>query len=251
MTMFAAGSLPPNEVKSLLDKEFAAWQPSGAPAQNQTLPEPANKGLRVLIVDRPGSVQTVIRFVFPGVPYGNPNRLALQALGTVLGGTFTSRLNANLREDKGYTYGASAREIFDPALGYLSAASSVRADVTGASLREFLTEFEKLRTGDVQEAEALKARLSVRTDTISAMESLGGLIGVAQSLYVRGGTMADLTHDLASMGSLNAASLNPLANGAINLEKAVLVLVGDKEQILKQMEGLKLPKPEVVPGLGG
>jgi zinc protease len=251
MTLFGGGSLPPEEVKRLLDKEFAGWQPSGAPAKNQPTPEPANKAFRVLIVDRPGSVQTVIRFVFPGVAYSSPNRLGLDALGTVLGGTFTSRLMANLREDKGYTYGASARAVFDPGVGYLLAASPVRADVTGASLSEFLKEFEKLRGGDVQDVEALKARLSIRTGTISSMESLGGLIGTAESLYLRGRTMADLSRDLASMGTLNAAAINPLARAALNLDKAVVILVGDKEQILKQLEGQKLPKPEVVPGLGG
>ncbi len=248
-TFFGAGSLPVAQVKALLDKQFAQWQPSGGPLATPPMTPPANQGLRVVIVDRPDAAQTVIRFVFPGVPYSDPNRLALSGLSTILGGTFTSRLNANLREDKGFTYGAGTRLASDPAVGYLTAVSPVRADVTGASLKEFLSEFKKIRTGDIQEAEALKARTSLRTDVITSAGSLGGLVGLAELLFLNGQSFAEYTAEARKLASLSAAQMNPLANNAIQLERAVLVLVGDKTQILKQIEGLGLAKPEIVSGL--
>lgn len=246
MTLFVAGSLPLDQVKAMLDKEFDSWQPSGAAAKTLTFPAAANKSFRVVIVDKPQAVQTVIRFVFPGEPYASPKRVALEAITTLLGGTFTSRLNNNLRESKGYTYGAGAGSVFEPGLGYMTAGSSVRSDVTGASIQEFLNEFARLRTGDIQEPEAAKARASMRTETIASLESLGGMIGTLESLYTHGQTMDDLARELRGYSDLTATTLNPIAKQSVSLDSAVLVLVGDKDLILKQIAGLKLPKPEIL-----
>ncbi|HVT12482.1 MAG TPA: pitrilysin family protein [Fimbriimonadaceae bacterium] len=249
-TIFAAGNLPIEQVKASLEKQLGSWKAPAVPVPaSPAFPAVSHNGLRVVIVDKPEAVQTVIRFVFPGVPYGNPDRIDLDALSTLLGGTFTSRLNANLREAKGYTYGAGAHSVFEPSLGYMAAASAVRADVTGASLHEFLSEFSRLRTGDVQEVEAVKARASMRTDIISSIGTLGGLVGTAESLYENGATMADLSRDLESLAGLTAAKLNPFAKQAAPLDNAVLVLVGDKDLILKQIADLHLPEPVFVPGI--
>ncbi|MFI5384486.1 MAG: M16 family metallopeptidase [Fimbriimonadales bacterium] len=250
-TLFAAGSLPLDRVKTDLERQFGEWKATAGtkPLPAIRYPAPASKGLRVVIVDKPAAVQTVIRFIFPGVPYGNPNRIALEGLGAVLGGTFTSRLNANLREAKGYTYGAGARYEFERALGYMNAGASVRSNATGASLREFLFEFARLRTGDVKDSEVIKARASMRTESIAAMSSLGGLIGTAEELFLNNRSMGDLTRELKSISGLTAAAINPLARQAVPPDRGVLVLVGDKNLILKQLAGLKLPKPEIVPGL--
>ncbi|HTQ11925.1 MAG TPA: pitrilysin family protein, partial [Fimbriimonadaceae bacterium] len=249
--LFVAGSLPAEVVQKDLDREFGAWAPStGVPPLAEPKAEArAVKGPRFVIVDRPQAVQTVIRFIFPGVPYGNPDRIALEGLATVLGGTFTSRLNADLREDKGYTYGAGSHDVFEPQVGYMTAESSVRANVTGLSLQEFLSQFARLRTGDIGTAEAVKARQSMRTDQILALESLSGLIASAQQLFENGRSFQDLTQDLATMSTLGAARLNVLAKSAAPLDKAVIVLIGDKDLILAQIAGLKLPKPEIVPGM--
>jgi zinc protease len=249
-TLFVSGSLPLDQVKASLERQFGGWHAAeGKPVAAVPVPPPANRALRVLIVDKPQAVQTVIRFVFPGEPYASPNRVAIEAISTLLGGTFTSRLNANLREAKGYTYGASARSVFENALGYVTAASSVRADVTGASVQEFLNEFANLRTGDIKDEEALKARASMRTDTIASLESVGGLVGTLEALHVHGQTMDDLARELLSYSEITAAKLNPLAKQSVSLDNAVLVLVGDKDLILKQIAGLKLPKPDIVSGM--
>jgi len=249
--IFVAGSLPLEQVQKDIEQQFGAWQasPAAKPIPTPLVKPPANKTLRVVIVDRPQAVQTVIRFIFPGVPYHDPNRIALDGLTTVLGGTFTSRLNADLREDKGYTYGAGSTYSFGPEVGFMTAESSVRADVTGPSLQEFLTQFGRLRTGDVARGEALKARESMRTNAILAVQSLGGLIGIAEELYENGRTLDGFGQDLKSISSLDAGQINAIAKSAVPLDDAVIVLIGDKDLILKQIAGLKLPKPEVVQGM--
>jgi predicted Zn-dependent peptidase len=191
-------------------------------------------------------VQTVVRFVMPAPPYSSPTREALSSLNTILGGSFTSRLNQNLREAKGYAYGAGSGFNFGPTLGYLTATSAVRADVTGPSVTEFLTEFKKLRAGDVTAGEAGKAASTRRAEIVSAIGTLPGLLSVAESYELYNRPFTDLAKDLQTLGRLRAPDLNAVASGAIPLEKGLLVLVGDKSVIMKQLEGLDLPTPTVV-----
>ena len=246
-TIFVAGSLPATQVKASLEKTLGAWhEAKSAAAEKQIYAPPANQSLRVVIVDKPGAVQTVVRFTFPATDANDPNRLKLNALSVILGGSFTSRLNQNLREDKGYTYGAGSRFNLSPGIGYLTASADVRADVTGASIKEFLKEFAKIRTGDITDAETSKADSTLRTETIQSLTGLQGLIGKAMSLSLVGRPFASISSDLSELESIKASDLNSLVNASIPLEKSLLVLVGDKAQILKQLEGLGLPIPTEV-----
>ncbi len=248
-TFFAAGSLPASSVRASLEKEFGKWKPSASALPEPSFAPAANQSFRVVIVDKPDAVQTVIRFILPGSAYSDPNRLTLQALGTLFGGTFTSRLNQNLREDKGYTYGAGSSFIFEKPLGYFVASSSVRADVTGASLKEFLSEFKKIQGGDVSEEEVLKARTSMRTDEVASLASLDGILSVAENLYINDRGLSSITDELDALSKLRADQVNALAQKSLGLGRGVLVLVGDKASILKQIEGMNLPAPVVVKGL--
>ena len=246
--IYAAGSLTPAAVKQELDRAFAGWFNQGAEAPVTAIPAPANDKLRVVIVDRPGSVQTAIRFYFPSVPYASTNRLPYRGISTILGGSFTSRLNQNLREDKGYTYGASARFSFEPSLGYLVASSDVRTDVTGKSLQEFLNEIFRIRKGDISAEEAAKASRLLRTSTIEQLANLDGILSMAVGLHRQKLSFGSVSDDLKGIDSLTAELMNRLANDSVQLEKAVIVLVGDKAEILKQYQGLGLPEPiEVKP----
>jgi predicted Zn-dependent peptidase len=246
-TLFVAGSLPAASVQASLERALGTWRAAGSEsAVDTTYAAPANQKLRVVVVDKPGAVQTVVRFTFPAVSAGDPSKMKLYALSLILGGTFTSRLNQNLREDKGYTYGAGSRFTLLPSLGYLTASADVRADVTGASVKEFLSEFAKIRKGDVTDAEASKAASSLRTETIQSLAGLQGVISKAMSLHTLGLPFSAITSELGQLEVLKANDLNSLVNSSIPLEMALLVLVGDKAQILKQLEGLGLPQAEVI-----
>jgi predicted Zn-dependent peptidase len=224
---------------------------------------PTRDQMEVLMVDRPDAVQTVIQFIMPGPNYGNDRRTQFWLLNTLLGGSFTSRLNMNLREEHGFTYGAGSAFQMRKERGHLVATSSVRADATGEALVEFLREFERLSSGDVSEEDATKARESLRTDLIQSFAALGGIIRLAFERVVNGQPMTTLIDDLRSIQSAGAAQLNDLAKSAVPLHKGVLVLVGDKKTILQEIaeiqsagsaaEGApktKLPAPVEVDTLG-
>lgn len=245
--LFVAGSLSEAAVKDQLEKTIGAWKPTGVETALPTsAPFVPSTALRVYIFDKPQAVQTVVRFQFPSTKYSDPNRLKLNALSTLFGGTFTSRLNHNLREEKGYTYGAGSRFTLDPITGTFTASSDVRADVTGPALKEFLSEINKIRGGDITDAEAVKATSTMRSETVQALQGLGGLIGTASGLYVNGLPFETLNQDLAATAAIRAADINAIVHNAIDFDHGVLVLVGDKGLILKQISGLGLPTPEVL-----
>ncbi|MBS1702750.1 MAG: insulinase family protein [Armatimonadetes bacterium] len=211
-----------------------------------TIPPIPTQKSRLIIVDRPNAVQTVINFLFPAVTDKDPDFLDLDAVRVVCGGSFTSRLNQNLREDKGYTYGAGSRLGVDPYLSWFTMVSSVRADVTGASLKEFLKEIGRLEKGDIDAVEAKKAGEIMRTDVITDFSTLGSITGVGTSGLSAGITLQDIDGKIAKLSNLSDSRLNEIARKYIQRSKAMIVLVGDKAEILKQIEGLGLPEPEIV-----
>ncbi len=245
-TIYVAGNLTETDLKAKLEATLGKWKDETKAAVNQPYGPVKNSTLRVVIVDKPKAVQTVITFMMPGTKYDDPNRPTLESLNVIFGGSFTSRLNQNLREDKGYTYGAGSRFTFNRELGYFTARSSVRTDVTGASLKEFLSEFERIRAGDVSEVEASKAAATRRNETIESLGTLGGLVGTAAGLSAMGHQFTDVASELVAMDRVKAANINALVRSALALDAGLIVLVGDRAEIEKQIAGLPLPKAEIV-----
>jgi predicted Zn-dependent peptidase len=244
--IFIAGDLTADEAKAALEKRFGAWKPAAGAAHKVAAkmpPHAANQKLKVVLVDKPEAVQTVIRFYMPGPIYKNPDRVKLELLNTILGGSFTSRLNQNLREDHGYTYGARTKYEMEPSTGYFIAAADVQAEHTGEALKEFLAEFKRARKGDISKDEAAKSRETNRNERVESFQGLGGLLSTAVELEENGLPFSTVADDLKSMTVAKEVDLNHLASSAIPLEQAVLVLVGDKKLVTDQLKGLELPAP--------
>lgn len=245
-TILIAGDITASEAKAAMEKAFGDWKPlaqAAKPSGGTDYSVVAGSKLRVALVDRPGSTQTVVRFVTPGVKYADPSRVQRRLLGTLLGGSFTSRLNQNLREDHGYTYGARSRYDMGVAAGAFSAGASVQAEVTGASIKEFMHEFNRLRAGDVSAEEAIKGRETLRNETVRGFQGLSGMLSAASTQMVNGLPFDTVSKDLDAVTKVSAEDLNTLAKSAIPIEAGVLVLVGDKQMILEQIKGLGLPEP--------
>ena len=275
-TFFVAGDLTREELQTALEKHFAVWQPGSQlsanaydwdlewdwdkeklstpkatfkPSMTLSMPERTDRKLRVVIFDQPDAVQTVIRFFIPGPTYTTPDRVRLEMLNTILGGSFTSRLNQNLREDKGYTYGARSSFNMAPSAGYLSAGADVQAEHTGAALKEFFAEFKKICGGDISPEEADKARETNRMNTVESFQGLAGLVAAAEVLDQNGLPFSTLGDDMAAMTQIDAKTLNSLASSAIPIDQALLVLVGNRALIESQIKELGLPAPEyLTPG---
>lgn len=244
---FVAGDLTAEEAKSALEKAFGGWKaPSGWSQPVPTAVEQPKAGpMRLVIVDKPGSVQTVIRFYMPGPKADDPNRVKLELLNTILGGSFTSRLNQNLREAHGFTYGARSSYAMARGVGYMTAGADVQAEVTGPALKEFMAEFARIRGGDISEAEARKTRETNRLEVVQAFQGLSGIISTAETNEELGRPFSTVGEDLSRISKVNEQELNKLAESSIPVDHAVLVLVGDLNTIQKQIKDLKLPAPEI------
>ncbi len=244
-SLLIAGDITADEARAAVEKTLGDWKASALPVHNtsEEYSVISRDHLQVAIVNRPGATQTYIRFAAPGVKYSDPSRVDRRLLGTLLGGSFTSRLNQNLRENHGYTYGARSRYEMEVAAGSLSAGASVRADATGASLSEFFKEFDRLRGGDVTDLEAGKVRETLRNDTVRGFQGLSGMLAAASTPLVNGLPFDTVTRDLDTASKRSAADLNTLARSALPIGHGVLVLVGDKQVILEQIKDLKLPAP--------
>ena len=245
-TLLVASSLPPAEVRAALEKALGDWRAAGPAPRPLPIPPTyaaGGPGLRVFLVDRPDAPQTTVRFLAPSPRFADPSRVPLRLLGTILGGSFTSRLNQNLREKHGYTYGAGARFSPGPVLGTFSAGAEITAKDTGAALKEFLKEFARLTTGDVTDAEVGKARGLVKNGAVGAFSGLSGIVGTATAYVEIGAPFETLGEDLAAMEKTNAAAVNAQAKKALPLDRAVLVLVGDKATLLPQLKEAGLPGP--------
>gem|GEM_PF-1613 len=253
-TIIISGDITKDEAIELATRHFAGWQAGTnekwASPMSFAVPAPEKSGLRVFVVDRPGAVQTVLHLRSPSVTSGDSNRVALDLLNTILGGSFTSRLNQNLREKNGYTYGARSGFALNPSLGMFTASTSVKAEQTGPALREFMGELTRIRSGDISDAEATKARETVRADMVGSFGTISGVTGLAAQMVSSRLAWDAVASDIASVGSVDATKLNLLAKQSINMDAAVLVLVGDKALVLEQIKSLvddkTIPSPTVV-----
>ena len=232
---------------SALDPLLGDWSaankvdPAGRQRLFPSVPDP--NGPRLVLVDRPGAEQTVISFMTDGPRLADPRRVQFELLNTLWGGTFTSRLNRNLREQHGYTYGAHSRFDMQPSSGCLNALTGVQAEVTGAALRELLGEIQAVRGGDIRDEELTKARALLRTELIQSCAGLNGLLAQVGWRAAGGLGFESVQQDLAALDQVTTGQLNVLAGPAIPFERGVLVLVGDKPTILKQIADLDLPRP--------
>jgi predicted Zn-dependent peptidase len=246
-TILVSGDLTQEEAKVELEKVFGSWKASGEPAKKTRatglLTAEPGTSLRVVVVDRPKAVQTVVRFYTPGYPVADAKRVQLRVLNELLGGGFTSRLNQNLREAHGYTYGAGSGYSMEPSTGWWSARASVVADKTAPSLKEFVSEFARIRKGDISEAEVGKARESLKTELVQHFQGINGVLGASADLVEAGLPFETLGNDVKAMSSVTAAELNKLAPTVLPIESGVLVLVGDKALVMDAVKEAGLPTP--------
>lgn len=155
--LVVAGDFQPKALLQKLNALPIGKAPAGkAPAFTLPAAKPAKAG--VVLVDKPGAVQSALRIGTLGLTPKDPDYAAWTVANAMLGGLFTSRLNANLREDKGYTYGAGSSFTSWAQSGYITAATDVETPHTVASVAEVLKEFARLRNEPVAADELAKAK---------------------------------------------------------------------------------------------
>lgn len=164
------GDINKKEAQKLVKKYFTNWQKGDVPSPTYETPKAPEKTF-VALVDKPSAVQSVIDITYPIVlKPGTPDVIKTRVLNQILGGGSSARLFTNLREDKGYTYGAYSSISSDELVGSFSASASVRNQVTDSAFHEFVLELNRIRTEEVTEEELNLAKSSIAGSFARSLE---------------------------------------------------------------------------------
>jgi len=229
-TLLIVGDVKMQKILKELNTLFAAWKPAAIPALNfpQT---PATTQRTIYLVDKPAAAQSEIRIGYPAASRTSPDFFALTVMNTVLGGQFTSRLNMNLREKHGYTYGARSAFTFNKQPGPFVASAAVVTAKTDSSLREFFYEIEKMRAEGMTAEELEFTKKSLTGTFARNFETPGQIAGALQNLV-----LYNLPDDYYEkyLQNINAVSLEDVrrvASRYLNTERMAVVVVGDKKTV--------------------
>ena len=174
------------------------------------------------------------------MPHDAPRRLEQELLATVLGGTFTSRLNQNLRAERGITYGVQAARVERPSVATTVVWTSVQAIHTATAVREIAAELARLAAGGVGEEELAKARSALRLAAIQSCAGLGGVVSTAVQRAVLGAGVEAVEEDLALLAAIGRADLDAAAAAFAAPERVSWVLIGDGATIEAALAELEL-----------
>jgi len=218
------------EVRRLLTARLGGWE-RGPVATLAEAAAPAAAARTVYLVDKPGAAQSVIRIGHVGVARATPDYFALQVLNTILGGAFTSRLNQNLRETHGYTYGAFSQFSTGRLAGPFVASASVVTAKTDSSLIEFLKELRRIRDEPVPDPELAKAKAYITLGLPADFETTGAAAARFRELLVYGLPLDYFAHYADRINAVTAADVQRVARQHIDPDHFDIVVVGDKSQI--------------------
>src|SRR5690606_38149775 len=235
----AAGDITLEDAKGLAQKHFGRWKGTAQPPLAPEVPELSPRK-EVILVEVPDLQQTHVSVGRPGLTHGDPQEAALDLATSVFGGMFGSRLNMNLREDKGYTYGAGAYSSTRLGPGVVGARSAVRADVTGPSVTEFFKELEGIHSRPITEQELAEAREGLLRSTPGDFETIGALAGTASSIFQRDAELDMVATHLAALEAADLAAVQAAADAFLKPELMKLILVGDPETVKSQVGPLNL-----------
>jgi zinc protease len=236
-TLIAIGDLDPEALATSV--EALLGSSTGAPPP--PLPALAGRplsGIEVHVVDRPGATQTELRVGHVGVERHHPDDIPLEVMNAILGGKFTSRINLNLRERRGYTYGAHSQFQSRLGPGPFKISTAVGTDVAGAAAEEILLEMRRIRDEPVAEEELDDTRSYLRGIFVNHLQTIEDLTGRLSTLAVY-----DLPDDyfatyLEAVDGTDRAEVQRVAREHLHPHRLVIVAVGPAAQLVPQLQSL-------------
>ncbi len=240
-----AGDVTEAQARALAEKYFGGWKGEGFTAAVPAAP--AAPSPAVYVSDRPGSPQTALLAVGVGTSRSTPDFVPLTVMNTVFGGLFSSRLNMNLREKHGYTYGARSVFDFRRGAGYFWAGGSIRTDVTGPATQEIFSELNRMKDTEVSADELKLAKDNYAQSLVGRFQTMDQLAGTFGALHVYG-LPADYYEKLPpAIDAVSAADVHRMAQKYIDPAHMFVVAVGDRAKIEPEMQKLNVGAVQVVP----
>ena len=239
-SIVAVGNLSKKDMVETLDfigqwqgnaYEFADY--SDFPQYNQN---------QIFLIDSPEAVQSVVYIVDRSLPFdATGNHFKSRLMNFPLGGAFNSRINLNLREDKGFTYGANSGFVGGKTLGWFEVSTDLTAANTGEGIKEILGEIERYRSEGVEKAEIDFMRNAFTLSDALEFETPTSKARFLRQLLSYGLEKGYREAQLDIINNIDKESIDALAKQYLNIDKMQIIVVGDKAKILPQLNALSMP----------
>jgi predicted Zn-dependent peptidase len=243
-TMIAVGDASHAELADAAERAFESWKPSAdvaPPGDPDSYPAATTPANRLALVHRSGAAQSELRIGHVAVARKTPDYHALVVLNMILGGQFVSRINMNLREEKGYTYGARTAFEFRRAPGPFVLHASVQADATVEAVKEVLAEVRAIRgEKPVTESELALGRAALTRGYPRSFETADQIARAAAQLSLYGLPDDYFSTFVPKVLSLSAADVTRAAAAHLDPSRMVAVIVGDREKLSPSLSALEL-----------
>ncbi len=246
-----AGDVKEAEARQMAERYFSDWS---APKLTQVTPLPTvNRSFfqrKVIIVDRPGSPQTVLYAFGFGVPRSTPDYPATLVMNDILGGLFSSRLNMNLREQHGYTYGARSRFSFFREGGPVYAGAQVRTDVTAPAAKEMFVELNRIGKDPATPAELKLARDGQLRSLPGQFETVDEVDSQVEEIFNYSLPVDYFAKLPAAFEAVTPEAVEQVAKNDIHPDQMILIAVGDRAKIEPGLKDLNLGPIEIRDSMG-
>ena len=235
-TLIAVGDVTADDVMRRAQALFGKWERGTVPAANFSTP-PKAAATTVYLIDKPGAVQSSVRIGGVGVPRSTRDYFALAVMNTILGGSFTSRLNQNLRETKGYTYGARSRFDMRKVAGPFTASAEVTGTKTDSALFEFMKELRAIRD-TVPAAELAKAKSFLQLQLPGTFETTGSIAQQVVPIVLYGLPLDYYNGYVQQIERVTQADVQRVARQYVDPANVIVVVVGDRKSIEPGLKAL-------------
>ena len=241
-TLIAVGNIAMDELLPAVEARFAGWEASDVPAKNlaEVKPQP---GTVVYLIDRPDSAQSIIFAGQVAPPKGDPANLRIEAMNDIIGGGFTSRINLNLREDKGWSYGARAILLDAAGQRPYYAFAPVQTDRTAESMAEIDGEIRGIRSGGARPptADELAKVTDQNTLTLPGRWETNGAVMASLIEMARFDLPDDYWDTFAdAVRGVDLSDVSAQADRVLQPDNLVWIVVGDRVRIEEKIRGLGL-----------
>jgi zinc protease len=230
--LIVVGDVKPDALVAKLEKAFAGWKNGHVPAVDVSAAPVQRDKAAIYLVDRPGSVQSIIQIGQVGVPRSSPDYFPIFVMNRILGGASSARINLNLREDKGYTYGASSSFSFRRGAGPFTAAAPVQGFSTKESVMEFMKELRGIR-GEmpVLQAELDAAKQSIIRGFPRGFETPDQIANSLELIVTYDLPDTYFNSYIERVQAVTLEDINRVANRYLQPDRMAVVIVGDRKTI--------------------
>ncbi|MCB9266810.1 MAG: insulinase family protein [Lewinellaceae bacterium] len=233
--LVVVGDIGKSALRQKLSKALSGWE-GGKLKSREVPPPPKPADFSIYFIDKPGAAQSVLRFGEPGTSRLTADEYPITVMNTILGASFTSRLNQNIREEHGYAYGA--RSVFwQPRYqGFFMAYADVQSEVTGPAIREFLKELNGIR--EVSETDVEKARNYLALGFPGEFQNVESIAANLSDVIFYGLPQDYLNQHTAKLLAVSKEQVEEAARKYIDPKNMILVVVGDRSLVGEEVEAL-------------